>query len=217
MSMSDRVSSCSRSSAPSASLKRRTQPTLSTGRPRSISLVATAGMPAVVTVEVAQHRPHCLDGVLQNGALDDLDHGRRQRVKWRFRASKPPWKTPAPMPDTSSSATASSHSNSAVHSPNVRSPSVIGRQAQRGDVVGERHRALQVSRRCRTCRSRTARGASRGCDPRSAAGKSRMQPILSEGSPSSMRLSRMRGCQRGRALKSLIRAPDLGRGRRGRR
>ena len=82
-------------------------------------------VPPVVAVEVAQHRPHRLDRRLDDGALHDFHHA-AYRAKCRLRASKPAWKTLVPMPVTSSSALPSSHSNSAVHSANVRLPSVTG-------------------------------------------------------------------------------------------
>ena len=84
-------------------------------------------VPAVVAVEVAQHRPDAIDRRVDHGRADDvLEHGAHLRPKWRFSASKPPWNTPWPIVSTSSRSRASAQSNSALHSAKQRAPSVTG-------------------------------------------------------------------------------------------
>src|SRR5262249_9269255 len=84
-------------------------------------------MPLVVRVEVAQERPHLVDGRIDDRAADDRDHAPGQRrPAWRFRGAKPAWNTPVPVWWPSSCSRAGWQWNAAVHSAKVRSPSVIG-------------------------------------------------------------------------------------------
>src|SRR5262249_11559173 len=82
------------------------------------------GMPAVVSVEVAQHGPDRIGRSIEDRAFDDMRH--RQPPNARFNASNPPWNTPPPMLLTSSVSRSGAQSNSAVHSRKVWSPSVTG-------------------------------------------------------------------------------------------
>ncbi|KWT78971.1 hypothetical protein APY03_5183 [Variovorax sp. WDL1] len=83
-------------------------------------------VPLVVAVEVAQHRPDALDRRVDDGRANDALQHYQRCPKWRFRASKPPWKTPCPIDSASSRSRSSSHSNSALHSAKQRPPSVTG-------------------------------------------------------------------------------------------
>src|SRR5882672_4700897 len=89
--------------------------------------LADRGMPRGVAVEVAQHRPHALDGRVDDRRAGDANHGeagyRRNRP---LSASSPTWKTPWPMDCASSPSRSGAQSNSAHHSAKVRSPSVTG-------------------------------------------------------------------------------------------
>ena len=81
-------------------------------------------MPAVVTVEIAYDLPHGLDRRVHDDAADNAGH--QLAPKCRFSASNPTWNTSVPMPFTRSLSASGAHENSAVHSTNVRSPSVTG-------------------------------------------------------------------------------------------
>ena len=61
---------------PSLSRNRRTAPIASAGRRSSNAAFLDGGVPAIVTVEVPQHRPHPVDGCVDHGALLDFDHRR---------------------------------------------------------------------------------------------------------------------------------------------
>ena len=199
------MSSCSRSSEPSLRWKRRTQPTWSEGAPRSIALVGDGRVPAVVAVEVAQHRPDPVDRRVDDGALHDLRH-RPQPPKARFRASKPPWNTPPPMSSTSSA----SRSGGAVElgRPFGEGAVAVGdrRQPQGRDVVRRAASAIRGSSRCRTCRSRRGRAASRGCGRRCAGGSRARSRSCRPARRSRCGSRAIAGCQFGRPLKSRTRA-----------
>ena len=124
-SRSESVSRRSRSSDPSRRKKCRTQPSLSALCPRSIALLATAGCQRSWPLKSRRNGPHAI-----GRRVDDRSSGRcgspPQPPNCRFRASKPPWKTPLPIFETSSASRSGGQSNSAVHSAKVRSPSVIG-------------------------------------------------------------------------------------------
>src|SRR5581483_11680137 len=82
-------------------------------------------MPAIMPVEIAQHRPRRIGRRVQDGAFDDMRHG-SQPPNTRFSASNPPWNTPPPILPTSSFSRSGAQSNSADHSTKVWSPSVTG-------------------------------------------------------------------------------------------
>ncbi len=65
---------------------------------------------------------------------------------------------------------------------------------------------------CRTCRSPRGQAAVRAACRPFRSEKLRIQPTLSAGSPFSMRLSAIAGCQFGKPLKSRTRAQTLAAG-----
>src|SRR6185437_13546326 len=82
------------------------------------------GVPAVVAIEIAQHRPDPIAGSIDDRAFDHVRHLYPPNA--RFSASNPPWNVPPPMLAMRSASRSGGQSNSAVHSTKVRSPSVTG-------------------------------------------------------------------------------------------
>src|SRR5271166_645622 len=81
-------------------------------------------MPSCVTVEVAEHRPDLVERRVDNRRAADIDP--RQRVKRAFNALRPAAKTLRPIDWTRPSSLSGGASNSALHSANVWSASVMG-------------------------------------------------------------------------------------------